>query len=125
MGGSVKKITAVFLCVFLCMTNVELYATEMDDAVSGRIGNGTDTVVDETIVDETTSLYLSERESIGVSSEETTEIEEAETSELEVNESNEPELTDHLNIHSAFPRQAHHWLPSWIRECCHSHHPSS
>lgn len=94
MGGSVKKITAVFLCVFLCMTNVELYATEMDDAVSGRIGNGTDTVVDETIVDETTSLYLSERESIGVSSEETTEIEEAETSELEVNESNEPELTE-------------------------------
>lgn len=86
MGGSVKKITAVFLCMVLCMTNVDLYATETDDAVPDRLESGM-----ELNDDETTSLLQTEKET---ASEEIAEVEVAETSETETSESNEPETTE-------------------------------
>lgn len=96
MGGRVKKITAIVLCMILCMTNVELYAAETDGVVSGRNKDKAKTVTDETVVNNTSNLYHAESEIMGASSEDAagfTDVETIESSETEFIEKSETETT--------------------------------
>ena len=96
MGGRVKKITAIVLCMILCMTNVELYAAETDDVVSGRNKDRAKTVTDETVATNTSNLYQAESEIMGASSEDAAgfaDVETIESSETEFIEKSETETT--------------------------------
>ncbi len=83
MGYSMKRIIAVFLCVILCMTNMELYAAEADNTGSGGLEEEMQTAVDETEVMETVSLYLEEREPAETDESETADKETTETETAE------------------------------------------
>lgn len=96
MGGRVKKITAIALCMILCMTNVELYAAETDDVVSGRNKDRAKTATDEMVETNTSNLYHAESEIMGASSEDAagfTDVETIESSETEFIEKSETETT--------------------------------
>lgn len=88
MGYSMKRIIAVFLCMILCMTNMELYAAETDNTGSGGLEEEMQTAVDETEVMETVSLYLEESEPAETDEPETADIEptKTETAETEPDE---------------------------------------
>lgn len=97
MGYSMKRIIAVFLCVILCMTNMELYAAEADNTGSGGLEEEMQTDVDETEVMETVSLHLEESESAETDESETADKEttETETAETEPDETEtQPDETE-------------------------------